>query len=93
MIVEWSASALADLDRFAEFLHQHFPSLAGEIAGALKDRAKLLADNPRLGRAIGGRDEYRQVVLRALKAAYILQYRIDGERVVILRVSHSREKR
>jgi toxin ParE1/3/4 len=91
VIVEWSASALADLDRFAVFLHQHFPHLADRIATALKERALQLADHPRLGRAIAGRDEYRQVVLRALNAAYVFQYRIDGERVVILRVLHGRE--
>jgi plasmid stabilization system protein ParE len=39
------------------------------------------------------RQEYRQVVLRVLNAAYIFQYRVDGERLVMLRVFHGREHR
>jgi len=91
--VEWSAAALADLDRFADFLHQHHPSLAREVARAIIARAGALAEQPRLGRAIAGSEQYRQIVLRVANAAYAYQYRIDGDRVVILRVLHGREER
>ncbi len=93
MNVDWSAAALADLDRFAAFLHEHFPELAGIVAEAIIDRVALLAENPRLGRPIAGNDAYREVVLRVLKVPYVFQYRIDGERLVILRVRHGREAR
>jgi len=32
-------------------------------------------------------------VLRVLNAAYVLQYRIEDDRIVILRVFHGREAR
>ena len=83
--------ALADLDRFAEFLHGHFPALAPIVAEELIAKTNVLSVNPKLGRAIAGRQDYRQIVLRVLNAPYVIQYRLDGERLVILRVYHGRE--
>jgi plasmid stabilization system protein ParE len=49
MKVEWSDAALADLDRFATFLRQQRPSLAGIVAEEIIKRVELLADHPMLG--------------------------------------------
>jgi plasmid stabilization system protein ParE len=67
--VDWSDDALADLNRFAAFLEEHSPKLAPVIAGAIIARTELLAHQPRLGRAIAGREEYRQLVLDVLGGA------------------------
>jgi plasmid stabilization system protein ParE len=91
--LEWSAAALRDLDRFAEFLQRNHPSLANVVAREIVRKAAVLSDIPLLGRPIAGREEYRQVVLQVLNAAYVFQYRYDGERLVMLRVFHGREKR
>jgi len=93
MKVEWSDDALADLDRFASFLQQQHPFLAKLVANELMDKVQLLSDHPQLGRAVEGRTEYRQFVIRVLNTAYIVQYRFDGERLVVLRVMHGRERR
>ena len=93
MILEWSEDALADLDRFAAFLQQHHPSLAKIVAEEIIDRAQLLSEHPLLGRPIEGREEYRQIILQVLNAAYVFQYRYDGKRLVMLRVFHGREAR
>jgi plasmid stabilization system protein ParE len=93
MKLEWSDEALADLDRFATFLQQHQPFLAKIVAEEIIDKAQILSEHPRLGRAIEGRDEYRQIILQVLNAAYVFQYRLDGERLVMLRVFHGREER
>jgi plasmid stabilization system protein ParE len=39
MKLEWSAAALADLDRFARFLQDHYPHLAGVIAAEIISKA------------------------------------------------------
>jgi plasmid stabilization system protein ParE len=91
--VDWSDEALADLNRFAAFLHEHFAELAPVIADAIIARTELLAHHPQLGRPIAGREEYRQLVLEVLGGAYVFQYRFDSARVVILRVFHARERR
>jgi toxin ParE1/3/4 len=91
--LEWSAAALADLDRFAAFLQERHPHLAEIVAAEIMARARILVAHPLLGRAIEGRQEYRQLVLKVLNAAYVFRYAVEGERVVILRVFHSREDR
>jgi plasmid stabilization system protein ParE len=91
--IEWSAEALADLERFAGFLQDHYPSLAPIVGAAIIEKAGILAHFPELGRADHDRPEYRQLVLRVLNAGYVFQYRYDGERVVMLRVFHGREDR
>jgi len=93
MNVEWSDAALADLDRFVEFLDKEHPSLAAKVAAEIISKAQVLSEHPRLGRPIMGREEYRQIVLQVLRASYVFQYRFDGERLVMLRVFHSRELR
>jgi len=93
MRLEWSDDALADLDRFSEFLHKHYPSLAKVVAAEIIKKAQILAERPQLGAPLGGRPEYRQVILQVANAVYVFQYRIDGQRVVMLRVFHGREAR
>lgn len=73
--IEWSVEALADLDRFAAFLHAEFPDLAARIAGELAARTDVLRRHPQLGRPIGRRPEYREIVFAVLGGTYALQYR------------------
>ncbi len=93
MKLEWSDDALADLDRFANFLQQQHPWLAKIVADEIIAKAQILSEHPLLGRPIAGREEYRQIVLQVLNAAYVFQYRYDNERLVMLRIFHGREAR
>jgi plasmid stabilization system protein ParE len=91
--LEWSAAALADLDRFAAFLHDRHPQLAAIVAREILAKAKLLESSPEIGTPIGSSAVYRQVVLQILRARYVFRYRIAEDRVVMLRVLHGRERR
>jgi plasmid stabilization system protein ParE len=91
--VERSLDALADLNRFAAFLHDQFPHLAARVAGELVARTDVLRRHPLLGRPLGHRREYRELVLTVLGGTYALQYRYDGSSVLMLRVFHGREQR
>jgi plasmid stabilization system protein ParE len=91
--LEWSAAALADLDRFAAFLMDHHPHLAGRVGTEIRHKAQILMEHPSLGRPLQGRPEYRELVLEVLNAAYVFRYAYNGERLVMLRVFHYRESR
>lgn len=93
MILEWSADALADLNRFAEFLHERYPHLAGIVGAQIVEKAASLIEHPFMGRPIVGHEQYRQMVLRVLNADYIFQYRVSEDRLVMLRIFHAREAR
>jgi plasmid stabilization system protein ParE len=69
MKIEWSDAALADLDRFVEFLNQEHQSLAARVAAEIISKVQVLSEHPRLGRPIRGREEYRQIVLQVLRAS------------------------
>ena len=58
MKLEWSDAALADIDRFVEFLNRENPSLAGVVAGEIVGKVQVLSEHPMLGRPIAGREEY-----------------------------------
>jgi plasmid stabilization system protein ParE len=51
MRLEWSAVALADLDRFAAFLHERHPRLAPIVAREILAKAQVLEASHELGRA------------------------------------------
>lgn len=91
--LEWSDDALADLNRFAEFLQKESQQLAVIVAEEIIAKAQLLCEHPKLGRPIATREEYRQIVLQVLGGSYVFQYRSDGNRVVMLRIFHGRESR
>jgi len=93
MRLEWSAAALADLDRFAAFLHDHHPRLAAVVASEILAKARVLEDSPELGYPIDSNGRYRQIVLEVLRAKYVFRYRVTADRIVMMRVFHGREKR
>ncbi|HEY4985786.1 MAG TPA: type II toxin-antitoxin system RelE/ParE family toxin [Bradyrhizobium sp.] len=69
------------------------PELAPLIASEIVKRVRIIAEHPQLGRPIAGREDFRELVLPVLKAAYVFRYAYDGNRLVMLRVFHSREQR
>jgi plasmid stabilization system protein ParE len=50
MKLEWLATALADLDRFANFLHDRHPHLAKIVAAEIRTKAAILSDYSLIGR-------------------------------------------
>ena len=56
MRLEWSDAALADIDRFVEFLNREHPSLAGVVAGEIIGKVQVLSEHPMTGlRSLAGK--------------------------------------
>jgi plasmid stabilization system protein ParE len=91
--IEWSAGAVADLDRFADFLQSRFPTMARIVGREIVQKVDLLVQRPELGRPLSGHRDRRQIVVRVLNASYIVEYRLLADRLMILRVFHGRESR
>jgi plasmid stabilization system protein ParE len=91
--VEWSAAALADLERFANFLAEHHPTMSATAAREIQSKVEHLAEFPRLGRPLARSRNYRQSVLRILNAPYVIRYRLRDQEILVLRVFHGRESR
>lgn len=64
------------------------PTVAAAALTAIRGRADLLRTYPRIGRpALNGSH-----VLRVRKTPYLLFYRIEDDRIEILRIRHDREE-
>jgi addiction module RelE/StbE family toxin len=87
--------AVEDIDRLFHFLNSIDPRSAQKAMLALDEGIELLLENPLIGPKMKGRSGYRQLFVPFGRNAYVLRYRIDELRdvLVIVRVWHGRELR
>lgn len=85
MRVEWTDTALGNLDHAVAYIAQDNPAAAVEVAQQIWDVTQRLADHPGLGRP-GRVEGTRELVIAGLP--YIVPYVVEPNRVVILRVLH-----
>jgi len=89
----WESGALNDLARLREFIAPHRPTAAANSARCIIQAANRLLDHPHFGHPMDSIPEFNELIIPFGRNAYILRYRIDGKKVVILRVWHGREDR
>jgi plasmid stabilization system protein ParE len=89
--VQVTTRALADLERFFDFLAGQSPKLARERMVSVRRAFELLADHPLLGRE--AEDGRRELILSRGKFGYVAKYRwLPAEdTVLILAVRHQVE--
>ncbi|MBS0504445.1 MAG: type II toxin-antitoxin system RelE/ParE family toxin [Proteobacteria bacterium] len=80
----WTDEAVANLDAIVAYIAEFNPAAARRLAARLIELADGLAEFSERGRDVGfGRRE--MTIIRP----YILRYRVDPDRVLILRIRHS----
>ena len=83
----------ADVDRLEDWLTERGAHAAAERLGALlADALETLTEFPARGRRTP-RPTIREIVVPFGSAAYLIQYRIDGDDVIVAQIRHSRERR
>lgn len=88
----WTPGALDDLSRLRAFIEPYNPQAAARAATAIIAGANRLRDNPSLGHPHEGLPEFRKLFISFGRRGYVLRYRIDGQKIVVLRIWHTREE-
>lgn len=89
--VRISPAARADQVRLAAFLAERRPEAATRAVNLLREAFRRLSRHPALGRPVG--NARRELSLRFGGGGYVIQYRVDPDAVIVVRVFHSRERR
>ena len=89
----WLPGAQEDVSRLARFLKEKSPQAARNAIKAIRLGAKQLASFPMAGRPMDDSTGRRELIIAFGGKAYVLRYKLDGERVVIVRVWHALEDR
>jgi plasmid stabilization system protein ParE len=90
-VVEFSARALADIDRLAEFLLEEHPREAARTAALIVDAIDVLREHPLIGRP--AEHDLRELVISRGHTGYLALYAWDeaADQVLVLAIRHQRE--
>ena len=80
--VDWSLTATDTLEAIKAYIARDNPLAAERVGRRVIAATLMLADAPEIGRAAG---PYRELTT---VRPYIIRYRVETERVVIIRVRH-----
>lgn len=89
MKLDFTRSALRDLKRLREFIAIKNPTAARRISQQLKQSINRLVDQPLLGHPMEELPDVRELVA----GDYLARYIVLDDRILILRVWHTKEDR
>ncbi len=89
----WVKEAISDLNECKEFLKSKNPKAAKNAVKRIIEVTKLLLEQPYLGNPIEDMPEFQKINIPFGKYGYVLKYRIDGQKIVILRVWAGRQEK
>lgn len=86
----FSKAAVNDLIRLREFIAQHSPEIARQVAQRLRGAIKRLEERPQIGRPVANLPgEIRELIF----GKYVVRYEVTPQHLHILRVWHGKEDR
>lgn len=90
--VVWLSGAAKDVARLRDLIQRKNPSAAQRAASRIKEAAQMLAETPEAGKPVEEALPFRELFVSFGNGYYILRYREEGGKVVIVRVRHSKEE-
>jgi plasmid stabilization system protein ParE len=91
--IVWLPEAVRDVMRLRDFIRNKNQAAARRAATRIKEATQILTDNPEAGRPVEDLLSFRDLFIAFGAGNYVLRYREDGARIVIVRIWHSREER
>ena len=85
----FSGRALTDVERLHAFLAEKNEAAAARAVNEIRAALRTLEQFPASGRPV--ENDQREWIIPFGTGSYIMRYRVDGDRVTVLRVRHSRE--
>jgi toxin ParE1/3/4 len=82
--VVWTFAAVADVEGIRRYIGNFNPHAARDMAAQIIEAGNRLANFPYRGRPVPG----TQLRETTLARPYVIRYRVERDRVVILRVRH-----
>ncbi len=93
MKIIWLPDARDDIQRLHDFLLERDLEAAERAVRAVQLGSKSLLEYPRAGRPLDDETGRRELYVPFGAGAYVTRYFILDDRIVVIRVWHSREKR
>ena len=90
--IVWLPEAARDVARLRDFIQEKNPQAAQRAASRIKEATQILTGNPEAGRPAEEVLPFRDLIVPFGSGNYILRYREELNRVVIVRVRHSKEE-
>lgn len=90
--IVWLPGATRDVNRLRNFIQSKNPRAAHRAAKRILEGVKVLQGNPEAGAPVENLMDYRDLLLAFGAGEYIIRYREEINRIVIVRVRHSKEE-
>ena len=90
--IAWLPEAARDVARLRTFIQEKNPQAAQRAASRIKEAVQILKQDPEAGRPVDEVLSFRDLIIPFGSGNYILRYREELDRVVIVRVRHSKEE-
>ena len=89
MKIKWLRKSINNLEKIAQYIQQDNPSASLQIVAKIQTSVNQLSEFPFMGRK-GRIEGTRELIIS--NSPYIVIYRVQSNRVEILRILHSSQK-